>query len=168
MDSNPRGSSVHGIFKSKTTGRGCPPLLRGLPDRGQTLVSCVSRLGRQVLYLLSQQFVKHQDQDVFCYDDTNLCERCRCVCVFAYQHKTETRVVWKVIGKDPGPTFCFWMCDVFLPSLYSSDIYCALPVCQAVFTFSFVCLEGAFLFCCCFLFFSKWFLWSKEIWETMR
>ena len=44
---NPPGSSVHGIFPGKSSGVGCPFLLQG---SFLTCVSCISCVGRQILY----------------------------------------------------------------------------------------------------------------------
>ena len=117
---------------------------------GRFLTCWASREAPKRTYF--KQFVKHQDQDVFCYDDTNLCERCRCVCVFAYQHKSETRVVWERLLAKIRSYILLLNVWSFPSIIYSADIYCALPVCQAPCCV-FLCLLGcAFLFCCCFCF----------------
>ena len=53
IDCSPTGSSVPGITPDKNTGVGCHVILQGnLPTqlRGQICVSCVSCIGRQILY----------------------------------------------------------------------------------------------------------------------
>ena len=51
MDCSPPGSSVHGDSPGRNIGLGCPFLLQGSSQpRDQTRISCVSCIGRQILY----------------------------------------------------------------------------------------------------------------------
>ena len=51
MDCNPPGSSVHGVFQARILEWVAMPSSRGSsPPRDQTHVSCVSCIGRRVLY----------------------------------------------------------------------------------------------------------------------
>ena len=75
------------------------------------------------------------------------------VCVYL-RTNIRQKPVWfeKGYWQRSGPTFCFWMCDVFLPSLIPQTFIVHFPCARHRVAFSFVCLEVHFFFVVAFVF----------------